>query len=103
MVPRRQCRVAVDVHGQPARAGRLPERRLSQGRPAVTTDEALALWLGEQLDQLNMRRQHLGRRHVDPMTRGGLAFINYLAELDHRRRLLRMALNHALEATARHA
>lgn len=51
-----------------------------------------ALIIGSELDQLNLARAHLGRRHVDPTTPGGARFLMSLALIDRRRRNYRQSL-----------
>jgi hypothetical protein len=58
------------------------------------------LRLGSQLDQLNMARAQMGRRHVDPSTPGGARWVMNLAYMDARRRVLRIRLAAALAGGA---
>jgi hypothetical protein len=56
-----------------------------------------AMRVGDKLDQLNRHRGYLGRRHVDPMTPAGAAWLLWLAQLDELRRELRRRLADALD------
>lgn len=58
-----------------------------------------ALIIAAELDQLNQARRHLGRRVVDPMTRGGAAYLVSLALIDRRRRQYRESLRTLLLAS----